>query len=149
MVGLTLTIVLDTGVQILWKTAASAVPDSAGVIEVVIGMLSQPIFYAVIAMFVAQFVIWMKVLAKADLSFAQPITALSFVSVCALSSIYLHENLGPIRLAGIGLILLGTWFISQTSHNTVAGLDDSPTHGLQPVAVMLADEDKTSSGDAS
>lgn len=149
MVGLALTIVLDTGVQILWKAAASAVPASAGVIEVVIGMLSQPIFYGVIAMFIAQFVIWMKVLAKADLSFAQPITALSFVSVCALSSVVLHEQVGPMRLVGIGLILLGTWFVSQTSHNTVAGLDDSPTHGLQPVAAMLANEDETDSGGAS
>jgi drug/metabolite transporter (DMT)-like permease len=149
VIGLALTIILDTGVQILWKSAASVVPESATVIEVVIGMLSQPIFYGVIAMFIAQFVIWMKVLAKADLSFAQPITALSFVSVCALSSVVLHEQVGAMRLVGIGLILLGTWFISQTSHNTVSGLDDSPTHGLQPVAAMLANEDETSSGDDS
>lgn len=149
VVGLALTIVLDTGVQILWKSAASAVPQSAGTVDVVVGMLSQPVFYAVIAMFIAQFVIWMKVLAKADLSFAQPITALSFISVCALSSVFLHEHVGPMRLVGIGLILLGTWFISQTSHNTVAGLDDSPTHGLQPVAAMLAAEDETSSGGGS
>jgi|AGTN01.2.fsa_nt_gi EamA-like transporter family. len=149
VVGLTLTIILDTGVQILWKAAASAVPESAGVFEVVIGMLSQPMFYTVIVMFVAQFFVWMKVLARADLSFAQPITALSFVSVCALSSVLLHEHLGPMRLIGIGLILLGTWFISQTSHNTVAGLDDSPTHGMQPVAAMLAEDDQTGSGGSS
>lgn len=144
VVGLALTIVFDTGVQILWKAAVSAVPESAGILEVVVGMLYQPIFYVVIAMFIAQFIIWMKVLAKADLSFAQPITALSFITVCALSSVFLREHVGPMRLVGIGLILLGTWFISQTSHNTVTELDDSPTHGLQPVAAILAGEDETS-----
>lgn len=150
VVGLALTIVLDTGVQILWKAAVSVVPESAGIFQVVVGMLYQPIFYAVIAMFIAQFIIWMKVLAKADLSFAQPITALSFISVCALSSVFLQEHVGPTRLVGIGLILLGTWFISQTSHDTVTGLDDSPTHGLQPVAAMMAAaEDETSSGGGS
>ncbi len=138
-VGLALTIVLDTGVQVLWKSAVSAVPEAASPSSIISGTLSQPVFYVVVALFMAQFCTWMKVLSKADLSFAQPITALSFIPVGLFSTIYLHEQMGPLKVMGITLILLGTWFISQTKHNT---LDERALVAPlgEPVKVLTSDE---------
>jgi drug/metabolite transporter (DMT)-like permease len=118
--GLGLAILLDTGVQLCWKSAVLHVPESATWIETAVLTLRQPLFYVAIAMFLAQFVNWMRVLSKADLSFAQPITSLSYISVCSLSVLWLHEVVPPGRLLGMALILAGVWFVSQTEHNTLS-----------------------------
>jgi drug/metabolite transporter (DMT)-like permease len=68
-----------------------------------------------IALAIAQFFNWMLVLARADLSFAQPITALSYVTVAAVGHFSsLHEKVGPMRAAGIALIVAGVWQMSRT-----------------------------------
>ena len=104
---LALAIVLDTAIQLTWKTAASRGP-----------VLSDPLFYGAMAIWLVQLAVWLRVLARVDLSFAQPITALSYVSVAVLSGILLHERLSPTQFAGIGLILLGVFLISRTPART-------------------------------
>ncbi len=117
-VGLGLAIAIDTAVQLSWKSAVLAVPQSATLLETAAVTLRQPLFYAVIVMFLLQFLNWMRVLSRVDLSFAQPITAASYVSVAVLSAVLFHENVYLFRCVGIAFILLGVWFISQTDHNT-------------------------------
>ena len=79
--GLALAIALDTAVQICWKFAAVGINDTQGFVAAVISAATMPLVWLTIVLFVLQFINWMKVLAKADLSYAQPITALSYVSV--------------------------------------------------------------------
>ncbi len=110
-----LAIVLDTAVQLSWKTTVSGVPDTASPVELVLSVLSRPLFYGTIAMFLMQFFNWMRVLSKAELSFVQPITAMSYVSVSVCSVWLLHEQITLLQGTGIALILVGVWFISQTS----------------------------------
>jgi drug/metabolite transporter (DMT)-like permease len=120
LVGLCLAIVLDTAVQLCWKIAVMHVPECSSWTTIAILIFQQPLFYAAMIMFLGQFFNWMHVLSKADLSFAQPITALGYVSVCGLSALWLHEMISPLHLLGITLILVGVYFISQTEHNTSA-----------------------------
>src|ERR1700690_315919 len=98
IVGLILAIVLDTLLQISWKFAVSGFP--------------RFYFYFVMAIFVAQYVNWMRVLARADLSFAQPFTALGYITVLTLSSYFLHEKISLLKIFGVILIILGVFFIS-------------------------------------
>ena len=58
------------------------------------------------------------VLGNADLSYAQPLTSLSYVSVYCLSVLYLKEATDLIQITGIIFVLAGIWFISQTDHVT-------------------------------
>jgi len=58
------------------------------------------------------------VLGDADLSYAQPVTSLSYVSVFFLSVLYLKEAADPIQITGIIFVVAGVWFISQTDHVT-------------------------------
>lgn len=131
VIGLALAITLDTAVQICWKFAACGIKDNQGFVAAVISATTMPLVWATIILFVLQFVNWMKVLAKADLSYAQPITALSYVSVAFLSCLYLHESMTIVKVAGIALILLGVYFVAQTDHDTSsrtkAALDKVPT----------------------
>lgn len=112
-IGLALAIVLDTAGQLLWKYAVETLPHTASLWPAADAVLSQPLFLAVIAVFLCQLVNWLKVLDHADLSFAQPITSLSYVSVAALSALSFAEPIGPGKGLGILCILAGVWVISQ------------------------------------
>ena len=119
VVGLILAIVLDTFIQIAWKLSVSHVPADASVSATIRGALASPLFYAAMLAFGAQLYNWIRVLARADLSFAQPFTALSYLTVLTISSRSLHEHLAPEKLDGVGFILLGVFFISRTAHRTI------------------------------
>ena len=118
IVGIAMAVVLDTVIQITWKLAVAGIPDDASLGDTVSGALSGPYFYVAMVAFGAQLLNWMRVLARADLSYAQPFTALSYLTVLTLSSHSLHEHLSPTRLCGIGMILVGVFLISRTSHRT-------------------------------
>jgi drug/metabolite transporter (DMT)-like permease len=123
--GLVLAIILDTGVQLCWKQAVPPAENQVG-LAVIFSTVKQPVFWAAMLMFGAQFYNWIKVLAKADLSYAQPITALSYVSVTMFSVLFLHEQVNVFRLLGISCILLGVWFICRTQHCTTTMHETMP-----------------------
>lgn len=117
--GLILAVVLDTAVQISWKAAEMNIPDSTTGVDTLLSTLSQPLFYGAALMFVIQYFNWMNVLKHVDLSFAQPITSLSNISILLLSTSLLGEDVTITRWVGVALILVGVWFISTTTHKTV------------------------------
>jgi drug/metabolite transporter (DMT)-like permease len=119
--GLGLAILLDTIVQFTWKRAADTVPASAGASQTLLLIVHQPLFQLTLLLWICQFVNWMLVLGNADLSFAQPITALSYVTVALVGWLGLHEHIPPLRIAGIALIVIGVWQMSRTHHVAVGG----------------------------
>jgi len=123
VVGLVLAIGLDTVVQICWKMAVSGIPVNSSAIEIASRAFSGPFFYAAMLAFAAQFFNWMRVLAQADLSFAQPITALSYLTVLTLSSHSLHEKISLTKILGVTMILLGIYFITRTPYRTTSTLN--------------------------
>ncbi len=130
--GLVLAIALDTVTQLCWKFAVDQAPATIGLFSSVVHLLTVPLFYVTLLLFLFQFFNWMVVLANADLSYAQPITALSYVTVNAASTFLFHEHLSFLRFAGLALILLGVWFISRTSHRTTEAFSAHREPPLQP-----------------
>jgi len=133
--GLAFTIVIDTAAQLSWKFAVEQVPDTIGLWQVVIATLSEPWLYVSLLLYVIQFFNWMVVLAHADLSYAQPITALSYVTVSGASMLLFHEHLSLLRLIGIAMILLGVWFISRTGHRTTGIVSGQSEEQIQQEAL--------------
>jgi len=128
IVGLVATVVLDTVIQLTWKMAVSHLPEDAGPYAILTGALSRPVFYVAMGVFAVQMINWLTVLKHADLSYAQPFTALSYISVLALSAHSLHETVSPTKILGVGLILIGVFFISRTPFRTPpAGSSASPS----------------------
>lgn len=107
--------------QTVWKRAALTLSSTAPVnpLAAITGVMHQPLFIAVGVMIAAQMVNWLKVLDDADVSYALPITALSYLSVAAVSALWLHEAVTPGRLAGMALILVGVALVARTEHNTL------------------------------
>lgn len=123
---LALAIALDTAVQVLWKLGAEQLPGTASVAAAAEAALHQPIFLLVAALFCWQLVNWLHVLEMSDLSYSQPITSLSFVSVFAVSVAWLGESVDAPKVVGIALVFVGVWFISRSGHNT------TPPRGTAP-----------------
>lgn len=112
-IGLVLAIIFDTAGQLLWKFTAETLPATASLGPVLDAVLRQPLILVLVGVFVCQLINWLKVLEHADLSYAQPITSLSYVSVCVFSAHLFGEHIAPIKVAGILCILSGVWLVSQ------------------------------------
>ena len=93
-------------VQLLWKLAATDFEPLVVTLVVVI--------------FIAQLINWLRVLELSDLSYSQPITSLSYITVLWFSVAWLGEELDPLKIAGIALIIAGVWFISRGPHHSHA-----------------------------
>ncbi len=109
--GLALAIVLDTVGQLLWKQAAAGLPAVLSPETLLRSVLHDPLPIVVLGVFLMQLVNWLAVLRHADLSYAQPITSLSYVSVVLFSTWLLGERLDGGRLLGISLVLVGVGLI--------------------------------------
>jgi drug/metabolite transporter (DMT)-like permease len=118
--GLLIAIVIDTALQLVWKSAVLSLPHDGSLWLNVQAILQNPRFLFVLFLMGCQFFNWLMVLGDADLSYAQPVTSLSYVSVFLLSALYLNEAADVFQIAGIIFVLAGVWFISQTEHLTRA-----------------------------
>jgi drug/metabolite transporter (DMT)-like permease len=116
--GLALTVIIDTVVQLIWKTAADTLPATPSW-ESIEGVFQQPLFLLVAGLMLCQLFNWLAVLGEADLSFAQPFTSLSRITVCLASVYFLHEQIAPAQIAGIVMVCVGAWCISRTARKTV------------------------------
>ncbi|MBS1956226.1 MAG: EamA family transporter [Cyanobacteria bacterium SZAS-4] len=134
--GLSIAIILDTGVQIFWKMAveASEKAHNADTLMNLISTFENPLFWLVVTLFLLQLANWLKVLEHADLSYSQPITSLSYISVGVLSAVLLHEKITPLQVAGISFVLVGVWFISKSDHNTLSTIAASDSHSTSGAA---------------
>jgi drug/metabolite transporter (DMT)-like permease len=74
------------------------------------------------------FASYLTALSWADLTFVLPSTALGYVVVALLSRFWLHEQISPLRWAGILLIVLGVGFVTHGPSYT----DHSPTASPMP-----------------
>ncbi len=61
------------------------------------------------------FGLWLAVLSWEDLSVALPLQALSYLVVAFLAQLYLGENVGGMRWAGICLICVGVALVTRSS----------------------------------
>ncbi len=117
-IQLSLAIVFDTIQQLAWKVGMVAIPEDTSPWETIQAALHEPWLGLVVVLMVARLINWLKVLELADLSYAQPITTLSYVTVTILSAILLKETMTPLQIVGIGIVLAGVWCISQTQRDS-------------------------------
>lgn len=76
----------------------------------------QPWVYAGLALFGLSAVLWLVVLSRATLSFAYPFAAFTYVLILLFDRFALHQDLPPLRIAGVFLIVTGIVLVSRTPH---------------------------------
>ena len=95
--------------QVLFKTARAVHSHATllsifGYVETWAGL----VVYGVSAIF------WLWVLARAQLSFAYPILALTFPIVVGASAVLFSESIGPLRWIGVGMVMCGVSLLART-----------------------------------
>jgi len=117
-VGLAMAIVLCSASHLCWKYATTDIPATATAFQTLKTTFLRPVFWCAAGLYVWQFFNWMAVLKHADLSFAQPIMAVTYVVVGAAAWLVFGESLPPHRVLGILMILAGVYLISRSPHQS-------------------------------
>ena len=60
--------------------------------------------------------VWLAVLSRASLSFAYPFASLTYVLILLADRFVLHEQIPPLRWAGVFCIMVGIVLVAQTPH---------------------------------
>lgn len=112
-----LTIVLTVYGQVILKwqvVSAGAFPQSTPekVLFLARLLLNPWVISAFFAAFLAS-LSWMAAMTKLQLSHAYPFMSLNFVLVLMLSGLFFSEAITPLKIAGMGLIILGIIVGSQ------------------------------------
>ena len=68
-----------------------------------------------VALYFISAIIWFYLLTKLDISFVQPILALTYVVTPILAIIFLGEHVSAFRWAGILIIIVGVFVVAKSS----------------------------------
>ncbi len=77
--------------------------------------LASPLVWSGILIYIASFVLWLVIIYHIDLSIAIPVGSAAYAFIPVMAIIFLHEHISPARWLGIGLVMLGIHFTSQSS----------------------------------
>ncbi len=75
---------------------------------------ASPLVWAGICLYALNFFIWIAILSRIDLSLAVPLGSATYLVIPLLAMFFLHENMPPLRWAGIFLIMAGIYLLSQS-----------------------------------
>jgi drug/metabolite transporter (DMT)-like permease len=97
----------DTMFQLVLKTAGGTLDAPSASLDWLLQAAGEWRVWLAAAAYIAQFGLWMLILRRSSLSFAFPITALTYVSVLLGSHWLLGEQISLLRWAGVALIICG------------------------------------------
>lgn len=100
-------VLLNAGAQLLLKAGTNAEPLG-------LRLAIEPHILAGLACYVVSVVVWVVALSKVPVSMAYPMLSIGYV-VNAIAAYYLlGEAVSPMRLAGIGVIIVGVFIVARS-----------------------------------
>lgn len=111
------TVLTNAAAQIMLKKgmlAVGAVTLEAGLFQTVFRIVFNPWVFLGLSTFVISMASHLVVLSRVELSFAYPFLSLAYVVVAAYAYYVFKEDVNSLRIAGIGLICIGTILISRS-----------------------------------
>jgi multidrug transporter EmrE-like cation transporter len=94
-------------VQALLKTKAAAP-------EFILHAALAPLVILGLALYAISTLLWLLVLAKADVSFAYPFVSLGFVAIALYAHFAMTEPLSTLKMGGIALITAGVFCLARS-----------------------------------
>jgi len=111
-------VVLNALGQLLLKAGTNAVGRFAFVAEnigpVAARLAFEPHILAGVACYGVSLVVWIMGLSRIEVSIAYPMLSLGYVLNAAAAWYFFGESLGPLRIAGIGFIMVGVCLIARS-----------------------------------
>ena len=100
-------VLLNAGAQLLLKAGTNAMPLGPA-------LALEPHILGGLACYVVSVVVWVVALSKVPVSIAYPMLSIGYI-VNAFAAWYLFgEALSPMKLAGIGVIVLGVFMVARS-----------------------------------
>lgn len=103
-------LVLKRGMTMLGAQSLS----ESNIVAVALRMALSPWVIAGLSIYVAGTFFWLMVLSRVDLSFAYPMTSLSYLLIVLTSWYFLGESVSPLRIVGVITIVAGVSLIAQS-----------------------------------
>jgi multidrug transporter EmrE-like cation transporter len=111
-------VVLGAAAQLLLKAGANAVGaftfDSSTIASAALRLAVQPHLLAGVALYAASLVVWILALSRVEVSVAYPMVSLGYVITVLAAWWWLGEAITPMRLAGVGLIVVGVILVARS-----------------------------------
>jgi drug/metabolite transporter (DMT)-like permease len=79
-------------------------------------VVTTPSVWLGLVLFGGSAVIWLVVLSRTTLSFAYPFASLTYVLILLADRFLLHQQVPPLRYAGVAFIIVGIVLVAQTRH---------------------------------
>jgi multidrug transporter EmrE-like cation transporter len=100
-------VLLNAGAQLLLKAGTNAEPLG-------LRLAIEPHILGGLACYVVSVVVWVIGLSKVPVSIAYPMLSIGYV-INAIAAYYLlNETVTPLRLAGIGVIIVGVYIVARS-----------------------------------
>lgn len=111
-------IVLGTCAQLLLKAGTNAVGAFAFTIDNLVPVGTQlalePRILGGAGCYVVSLAIWIMALSRVEVSVAYPMLSIGFALNALLAWWLLGEAVTPMRMLGIGIIILGVWLVARS-----------------------------------
>ena len=119
LIGLILlSVALAALAQITLKHGMNQVADSTGELQLTAHSLRDVAttwaVWAGLMLFGLSAFVWLAVLSRESLSFAYPFASLSYALILLADRFVLHEQIPPLRWAGVAFIMIGIVLVAQT-----------------------------------
>lgn len=102
--------------QFLFKLGMASFPnlqfEGLAAVRTLVQILLSPKIVAGFVAFGAGAVIWLVVLSRSDISYAVPISSLSYIVILLLGKYFFDEQISLLRLAGTLTVMIGIVLIS-------------------------------------
>ena len=111
-------VMLNAGAQLLLKAGTNSVGvfefSRANIGPIGWRLATEPHIVAGLACYVVSVAVWIMALSRVEVSVAYPLLSVGYV-VNALAAWYLFgEAVTPMRLVGIGVIIIGVWLVTRS-----------------------------------
>jgi multidrug transporter EmrE-like cation transporter len=100
-------VLLNAAAQLLLKAGTNAAPLG-------VRLAVEPHILAGLACYVVSVVVWVIALSRVQVSIAYPMLSIGYVVNAAAAYYLLGEAVTPMRLAGIGIIVLGVFIVARS-----------------------------------
>ena len=102
-----LAVLLGTGAQLFLKAGTNAAP-------VGLGLALEPRILAGVGCYAVSLIVWILALSRTPVSIAYPMVSLGFALNAVLAWWLLGEAVTPMRMAGIGIIIVGVFLVARS-----------------------------------
>ncbi len=114
-IALILTSVLLSSLgQLSFKAGLNIIGELQISLDMIIQLITTPYILVGLAFFGISALLWLVALMETDLSFAYPFLSLNYVAILIGGTLLYGEQLSPLRLLSVGLIILGLFTIARS-----------------------------------